>query len=63
MKFLIIFIKGLVVYDDVNEKEIKYSFFYYLYFFMKIYFYCCCFCLYIFLICYINFSLLFICFI
>lgn len=47
MIFLIIVIKGLVVYDDVNDKEIKYSF-YYLYFFMKIYFYCCCFCLYIF---------------
>lgn len=35
MKFLIIVIKGLVAYDDVNEKEIKHSFFHYLHFFTK----------------------------
>lgn len=47
MKFLIIVIKGLVAYDDVNDKEIKHSF-YYLHFLMKIYSYRWCFCLHIF---------------
>lgn len=60
MKFLIIVIKRLVAYDDVNDKEIKHSF-YYLHFLMKIYSYRCCFCLHIFSICFNNLSLLFIC--